>query len=49
MKSTQKLYAIKAMNKEHIITASQIENILTERAILEKAQHPFLLSLELAF
>ena len=43
------LYAMKVISKNFIIQQEKIEQILTERIILEKAGHPFIVKLHFAF
>jgi serum/glucocorticoid-regulated kinase 2 len=40
---------LKSIKKDFIIDKDQVEHTLAEREILEKAKHPFLVSLEYAF
>ena len=44
-----KIYAMKILNKEKIITNKQINHIKTERILLEKLNHPFIAKLQFAF
>lgn len=48
-KDTKELFALKSLHKENIIEKEQIEHTRTERYILEKSNHPFLVRLEYAF
>lgn len=43
------LYAIKIMSKADLIQKNQIEQIKTERDILEQVRHPFVVGLEYCF
>ncbi|ORY49346.1 kinase-like protein [Rhizoclosmatium globosum] len=42
-------YAVKYMNKEEIIKRGSAEHVLSERRLLEEAQHPFIVNLRYAF
>jgi len=48
-KDDGELYAVKIMNKGDVIEKNQIEQIKTEKDILEKVRHPFLVGLEYCF
>lgn len=48
-KDDKELYAVKIMNKGDVIEKNQIEQIKTEKEILEKVRHPFLVGLEYCF
>lgn len=48
-KDDGELYAVKIMNKGDVIEKDQIEQIKTEKDILEKVNHPFLVGLEYCF
>ena len=48
-KRTNKLYAIKVLNKEFINNKNQKNNIITERNILLKLNHTFIMKLDYAF
>lgn len=48
-KDTGGLYAIKVMSKEFVIKEEKINQILTEKAILAKSSHPFIVQLHWAF
>ncbi|KAK5643144.1 hypothetical protein RI129_006989 [Pyrocoelia pectoralis] len=48
-KSTEKLYAIKVIKKEVIVTKNQGNRILIENRILKSINHPFLASLKCSF
>lgn len=43
------LYAMKVIKKERIKTPKQRERTRTERMILEKVKHPFIMNLNYAF
>ena len=48
-KDDKMLYAVKIMNKADLIERNQIEQIKTEKDILELVKHPFLVGLEYCF
>jgi len=48
-KSNNKLYAIKILNKKQICILKLKKSIKTERILLEKFNHPFIMKLEYAF
>ena len=48
-KRSRQLFALKAIKKDFIIDKDQVEHTLSERTVLEQANHPFLVSLEYAF
>jgi len=48
-KSNQKLYAIKILNKSKVKLQNQVDHTKTERAILEKIDHTFIVKLKYAF
>ena len=48
-KDTGILYAIKTMEKEFVISEDKITQIMTEKEILRKMQHPFIVSIHWAF
>jgi len=48
-KDDGELYAVKIMNKGDVIEKNQIDQIKTEKDILEKVKHPFLVGLEYCF
>ena len=43
------MYAMKALKKKQIVKLRQVENALTERRILEKISHPFIIKMFYAF
>ena len=47
-KDTGKLYAMKTLSKAKIKKDNKVENILNERAILERVAHPFLIKIKYA-
>jgi len=48
-KKTKKVYAMKMLEKDYIRKNDQVRNIFTERGILAKLNHPFIVSLQYAF
>jgi len=48
-KKTKKVYAMKMLEKDYIRKNDQVRNIFTERGILAKLNHPFIVSLQFAF
>jgi len=48
-KSNGKLYALKTLKKEEVLSRGHIENALTEKNILQKADHPFVIRLRYSF
>ncbi|KAI9179207.1 hypothetical protein H9P43_005869 [Blastocladiella emersonii ATCC 22665] len=48
-RSDKKIYALKYMNKEHIIKQRAYRNIIRERYLLERIFHPFIVNLCYAF
>ena len=48
-KSSNKLYAIKILNKKNVHNKFELQNIATERTVLAKLNHPFIQKLYYAF
>lgn len=51
-KNTGKVYAMKIINKKHILEHNEVEHTLTEKNILQRAgtkEHPFLMNLNWSF
>lgn len=48
-KDTGRLYAMKIMKKNKIIREKKLKPILSERKVLEKLNHPFIIKLHWAF
>ena len=48
-KDTKKTYAIKVLNKKHIIEQDQLDHTKAEKMILSHVNHPFLVGLDYAF
>ncbi len=48
-KSSNKLYAIKILNKKNMNNKVELQNIKTERTVLTKLNHPFIMKLNYAF
>lgn len=49
IKNPAKKYAIKSIRKSNLIESDKVHTVLTERNILAKCQHPFIVSLFFAF
>lgn len=47
--SSGQLFALKTLNKDHIISSQRISNVLSERKILAKLSHPFIINLQCSF
>jgi len=43
------VYAMKVLNKEHVIKRNQVDHTKTERSVLEYLRHPFIVTLRYAF
>ena len=48
-RDTGRLYAMKILNKNKIMREKKLKPILSERKVLEKINHPFLIKLHWAF
>jgi len=48
-KSDQNLYAMKVLHKQNIIKRKQVEHTRTERSVLGRLNHPFIVKLHYAF
>jgi len=48
-KSSRKYFALKTLKKEEIVQRGHIDNALTEKNVLQKAQHPFVVRLRYSF
>lgn len=48
-KKTNKYYAMKVLKKKYIRKYGQVEHTISERRILERMQHPFIVRLKYAF
>ena len=48
-KRDKHVYALKILQKSAIVARNQVEHTISERKILEEADHPFLCGLEFAF
>jgi len=48
-KGTRKLYAMKILDKRNIIRRNQVEHTITERRVLGRTKHPFIVTLHFAF
>lgn len=45
----RRIYALKILNKAHVVERNQVEHTKTERKVLEEIHHPFLCRLRFAF
>lgn len=43
------MYALKVLRKDHVITKNQVEHTKTERSVLGYVNHPFIVSMHMAF
>lgn len=43
------LYAVKVMNKRHVLKEEKVQQVLTELNILTQLSHPFIINLHYAF
>ena len=48
-KGTNDLFAIKTVHKNRLVSANKVKTIFTERNVMAKTQHPFIVSLKFAF
>lgn len=48
-KTSRKYFALKTLKKEEILQRGHIDNALTEKNVLQKAQHPFVVRLRYSF
>jgi serine/threonine protein kinase len=48
-KDTKTLYAMKILDKKNIIRRNQVEHTITERRVLGRTKHPFIVTLHFAF
>jgi len=48
-KATNQLYAMKILKKEVIIKKDEVEHTMTEKRVLQRTDHPFLLTLKYSF
>ncbi|EGC32113.1 hypothetical protein DICPUDRAFT_38849 [Dictyostelium purpureum] len=48
-KDTGEIYAMKVLSKKHIVEHNEVEHTLSERNILQKINHPFLVNLNYSF
>ena len=46
---TGRLYALKALDKAHVISRNQVEHTRTERNVMSYIKHPYIVSLRFAF
>jgi len=48
-KDTGKIYAMKVLDKKHILAHNEVEHTLAEKNILQQIHHPFLVNLNFSF
>eukprot|EP00004_Rigifila_ramosa_P004623 TRINITY_DN150_c1_g1_i1.p1 TRINITY_DN150_c1_g1~~TRINITY_DN150_c1_g1_i1.p1 ORF type:complete len:469 (+),score=122.38 TRINITY_DN150_c1_g1_i1:34-1407(+) len=48
-KDTGRIYAMKAIRKEHVVQRNEVDHTLSEKDVLAKVNHPFIISLKFAF
>jgi len=48
-KDTGKIYAMKVLDKKHILENNEVEHTLAEKNILQQIRHPFLMNLHYSF
>jgi len=48
-KDTGKIYAMKVLDKKHILEHNEVEHTLAEKHILQRLHHPFLVNLNFSF
>lgn len=48
-RKTMQIYAMKEMSKARIITKRSVQSVMSEKKLLEKLQHPFLVNINFAF
>jgi len=48
-RTTGMLYAMKVINKKHIVSSDKVEQTICERKILSLLHHPFIVELHWAF
>jgi RAC serine/threonine-protein kinase len=48
-KDTKKIYAMKVLDKKHILEHNEVQHTLAEKNILQKIHHPFLVNLNFSF
>ncbi len=44
-KDSKQIYAMKVLKKQHLIARKQVDHTKTERRVLERVDHPFIVSL----
>lgn len=49
LKDTDKLYAMKVLTKEEMISRNKVKRVMTEREILATANHPFIVTMYASF
>eukprot|EP00004_Rigifila_ramosa_P004622 TRINITY_DN150_c0_g1_i1.p1 TRINITY_DN150_c0_g1~~TRINITY_DN150_c0_g1_i1.p1 ORF type:complete len:485 (-),score=135.63 TRINITY_DN150_c0_g1_i1:284-1666(-) len=48
-KDTGRIYAMKAIRKEHVLARNEVEHTLAEKDVLSKMNHPFIIRLKFSF
>jgi RAC serine/threonine-protein kinase len=48
-KDSGRIYAMKAIRKEHVLARNEIEHTLAEKDVMSKINHPFIVSLKYSF
>jgi serine/threonine protein kinase len=48
-KDTGRIYAMKAIRKEHVLARNEIEHTLAEKDVMSKINHPFIVNLKFSF
>lgn len=48
-KGTEKYYAIKTIHKNRLLKANKVHTVFTERNVLVKARHPFIVNIQFTF
>ena len=48
-RDSKRVYAMKVLHKSNIVRRNQVEHTLTERSVLGRARHPFIVGLNYAF
>lgn len=43
------IYAMKVLRKKHVLSRNQVEHTMTERSVLERLRHPFIVGMRYAF
>lgn len=48
-KSTDKIYALKTLQKLKLVQLKQVDHVLAEKSIMSRTRHPFIVGLHYAF